>query len=80
MFNSTLCIHDCFFKIQEDKKLLELVKEHGYNRKKISENMNKRSYTDSLWRYNFHLNPNIRKGKWTPNVILFLLIDFPFNF
>ncbi|KAJ6217335.1 hypothetical protein RDWZM_008492 [Blomia tropicalis] len=52
---------------EEDKKLLELVKEHGYNRKKISENMNKRSYTDSLWRYNFHLNPNIRKGKWTPN-------------
>ena len=56
------------------------MKEYGNNWKKISENMNERSINDCWKKYHMHLNSNIRKGKWTPSVILFFANWFLVSF
>jgi len=58
----------------EDEKLLRLVEDHGcVNWSVIAENFEGRTGKQCRERYNNHLQPNIKKGDWTPEEDLIIV-------
>ncbi|RYG69817.1 hypothetical protein EON64_01765 [archaeon] len=65
MHNQCISYHSYLYQHQEDRRLIELVNELGTEWTDIARLMGGRTGGQCLTRWRSHLNPSLKKGKWT---------------